>query len=95
MEPSRSRPRRPARAGRWVASGLTAAVAIGSVGAMADAAEEEIEDVTGSAAGATAAWRAEIAVAELMAAADAGDETSLSADDPIARPPRIGRAGAS
>lgn len=69
---------------------MTAAVAVGSVGAMADAADEDLDDSNGTAVGATAAWRAEIVAAELMAAADAG------VDEPtVAPPPRIGRAGAS
>ena len=89
MEPTSRRLRRPARVSRWVASGVTAAVAVGSVGAMAEAAEQELDEVSGSAIGATAAWRAEVAAAEMMAAADPGDVT------PIPPPPQIGRAGAS
>ena len=81
MEPTSRRLRRPARVGRWVASGVTAAVA--------EAAEQELDEVSGAAIGATAAWRAEVAAAEMMAAADPGDVT------PIPPPPRIGRAGAS
>ena len=92
MESTDARRRRPARFSRWFASGLTAAVAVGSVSAMADAAEEETEEFTGAALGATSAWRAEVVAAELMAAADADDEAARAPGPP---PPRIGRAGAS
>lgn len=94
MEPARRSPRRPARVSRWVASGVTAAVAVGSVGAMAEAADEEIDESNGAAVGATAAWRAEIVAAELMAAADAGDDAAVG-EPAITPPPRIGRSGAS
>lgn len=98
MEPIDRRRRRPARVSRWVASGLTAAVAVGSVSAMAEAAEDETEEFTGAALGATSAWRAEVVAAELMAAAAAeaaqdAEEAAAAATSPP--PPRIGRAGAS
>lgn len=92
MEATDRHRRRPARVGRWVASGLTAAVAVGSVSAMADAAEKETGELTGTALGVTSAWRAEVITAELMAAADPGDEPANPSGPP---PPRIGRAGAS
>lgn len=93
MEPSARPRRRPARVSRWVASGLTAAVAVGSVSAMSEAAEDETEEFTGAALGATSAWRAEVVAAELMAAAEAAEEAAATAASPP--PPRIGRAGAS
>ena len=93
---SNRRPRRPARRSRWFASGMTAAVAVGSVTAMAEATEDDIDESAGAAIGATAAWRAEVVAAEMMAAAEAAEEAAADADRaPPVRPPRIGRAGAS
>ena len=83
------RSRRSARYSKWAATGLTAAVAVGSVGAMADASQADVEEDHGAAIGAVARYQAEVALAEMIAAADPGDDT------PAPPPPRIGSAGVS
>jgi hypothetical protein len=86
---SRERPRRPAQLSRWAASGLTAVVTVGAVGAMAESApDESIEDI-GVALGVVARYEGTTAAA-MMAAADPG------LDNPAPPPPpTIGRAGVS
>ena len=93
MTSTTPRARRAARVSRWVTSGLTAAVAIGSVTAMAEAAEDARTDAAGEAFGAVARYRGQIAVAELMAAADPGDTAAAPSLPPL--PPRLGSAGVS
>jgi hypothetical protein len=93
-----SNTRRAARVSRWVTTGLTAAVAVGSVAAMADAAEKAEVDATGGTFGAVARYRGEVAAARMMAAADPGDEGDIVAGDTTAAtvlPPRLGSAGVS
>jgi hypothetical protein len=81
--------RRPAKLSRWAASGLSAVVTVGAVGAMAAQAEAEPSD-DGVALGAVARHQGELAAAALMASADPGEP----APSPIP-PPRIGRANVS
>jgi hypothetical protein len=98
MTSASAKSRRPARISRWVTSGLTAAVAVGSVAAMAEAARDASADATGEAFGAAARYRGEVAAAELMAAADPGDTEALSPSpppQPPPLPPRLGSAGVS
>ncbi len=98
MTSTTPRGRRPARISRWVATGLTAAVTVGSVGAMADAAEKAEVDNVGATFGAVARYRGEVAAAQLMAAADPGDAPGVTAGDAVSPPllpPRLGSAGVS
>jgi hypothetical protein len=96
MTSASAKTRPPARISRWVTSGLTAAVAVGSVAAMAEAAQDASTDATGETFGAAARYRGEVAAAELMAAADPGDTpSSVPSPSPPALPPRLGSAGVS
>jgi hypothetical protein len=68
---------------------MTAAVAVGSVGAMSQAHEEASAEDLGAAFGAIARYRGEVSAAESVAAADPGDVSAASL------PPRLGGAGVS
>ncbi len=88
------RTRRPATRSRWAATGLSAAVTVGTVAAMADAAESEAPEQAlteaGANLGAVARHEADVAAATLMSAADPGAEVTVPS-----LPPRLGRAHVS
>lgn len=90
MASDATRPHRPARVGRWVATGLTAAATVGVVGAMAQSAEPSSDERAGAAMGSVARYEGEVAALAMMAAADPGDTTPT----PVP-PPRIARADVS
>ncbi len=94
-----TRARRPATRSRWAATGLTAAVTVGTVVAMTEAAESDtMESGTtqqaladaGTNLGVMARHEADVAAAAMMSAADPGEEFTAP---PL--PPRLGRADVS
>jgi len=89
-----TRARRPATRSRWAATGLTAAVTVGTVVAMTEAAEAEKTEQAladaGTNLGVVARHEADVTAAALMSAADPGEEFTASS-----LPPRLGRADVS
>ncbi len=87
---------RTAARSRWLVGGITAAVAVGSVAAMAEASRQDAIDGTGNAFGVVTRHGGEAAAAALMAAADPGDDSGDSDSSPPARlSPRLGIADVS